>query len=160
MNRNIEKANVGEAVSIGATKAFIVVLTIAAVVMCVMGPGIVNIIMTKSSPLLSDEYRYWIILFGGYILATILFIFLFLLYKLVCRIELGQVFVEQNVKALSILSGLVFAACIITFGIGITCTYMSLVITLASAFVTPIISVIKHAFAKAVAMKDELDLTV
>ena len=97
---------------------------------------------------------------GGYVLAVILFVFLFLLYKLVCRIELGEVFVEQNVKALSLLSGLVFTACVITFGIGITCTHMVFIITATTAFVTPIISVIKHAFAKAVAMKDELDFTV
>ena len=69
-------------------------------------------------------------------------------------------FVEANVKSLSYLSNLVFLACVITFGIGITCTYMVLIITLTTAFVTPIISVIKHAFAKAVAMKDELDFTV
>ena len=94
------------------------------------------------------------------ILATILFVFLYLMYKLVCRIELGEVFVMQNVRALGLLSNLVFLACLITFVIGITCTYMIFVITVAAAFMTPIISVIRYAFARAVAMKDELDLTV
>ncbi|WP_029231518.1 DUF2975 domain-containing protein [Butyrivibrio sp. VCB2006] len=160
MGNGKEKSKVGELASIGATKAFIVVLTVAAVVMCVLGPKIVEIVMTKTTPLAPDAYRYWIMLIGGYILATILFIFLFMLYKLVCRIELGEVFVEQNVRALRILSNLVFLACVITFAIGITCTYMIFVITVTTAFVTPIISVISHAFAKAVEMKDELDLTV
>ena len=157
---NKDKKNVGEVASIGVTKAFIVVLTLGAVLMCIFGPQIVGIVMTKTTPLVPDAYRYWILLIGGYVLATILFVFLFLLYKLVCRIELGEVFVEANVKSLSYLSNLVFLACVITFGIGITCTYMVLIITLTTAFVTPIISVIKHAFAKAVAMKDELDFTV
>ncbi len=160
MGKDGNKVSVNESASIGATKAFIVVLTVAAVIMCVLGPGIVEIVMTKTTPLVPDEYRFWIMLIGGYVLAAILFVFLFLLYKLVCRIELGEVFVEQNVKALRILSKLVFAACVITFAIGITCTYMIFVITVTTAFVTPIISVIGHAFAKAVAMKDELDLTV
>ncbi|ADL33681.1 hypothetical protein bpr_I0939 [Butyrivibrio proteoclasticus B316] len=154
------KISVGELASIGATKAFIVILTVAAVIMCVLGPKIVEIVMTKTSPLVPDAYRYWIMLIGGYVLAAILFVFLFMLYKLICRIEIGEVFVEQNVIALRILSNLVFLACIITFAIGITCTYMIFVITVTAAFVTPIISVIGHAFDKAVAMKDELDLTV
>ncbi len=160
MNKDEKASNVGEAVSVGATKAFIVVLTLGAVVMCVLGPRLVDIIMTKTSPLVPDAYRYWIMLIGGYILATILFVFLYLMYKLVCRIELGEVFVMQNVRALGLLSNLVFLACLITFVIGITCTYMIFVITVAAAFMTPIISVIRYAFARAVAMKDELDLTV
>lgn len=160
MSNNKDRANVGEAVSIGVTKAFIALLNLGAVVMCIFGPRLVDIVMTKESPLAPANYRYWILLIGGYILATIFFVFLFLLYKLVCRIELGEVFVEQNVKALNSLSNLVFLACIITFGIGITCTYMILIVTLSTAFMTPIISVIKHAFARAVAMKDELDFTV
>ena len=155
-----KNTNVGELASIGATKAFIAVLTVAAVIMCVLGPKIVGIVMTKTSPLVADTYRYWIMLIGGYILAAILFVFLFMLYKLICRIEIGEVFVEQNVRSLRNLSNLVFLACIITFAIGITCTYIILIITIATAFVTTIISVIGHAFAKAVAMKDELDLTV
>ena len=160
MGKDKRENSVGEAVSVGATKAFIVILTLGAVLMCILGPKIVEIVMTKTSPLAPDSMRYWILLIGGYVLAAILFVFLYILYKLICRIELGEVFVEQNVKDLSTLSKLVFLAGVITFTIGISCTYMVFIITLATAFVTPIISVIKHAFAKAVAMKDELDFTV
>ena len=52
------KISVGELASIGATKAFIVILTVAAVIMCVLGPKIVEIVMTKTSPLVPDAYRY------------------------------------------------------------------------------------------------------
>ena len=160
MNKNIERTDVGEAASIGVTKAFIVILALAAVILCVLGPKIVDIVMTKETPLIPDEYRFWVLLIAGYVLAIILFIFLFVLYRLICRIELGEVFVEPNVRALRRLSNLVFLVCIITFAVGITCTYMVFIITVTTAFVTPIISVIQHAFARAVAMKDELDLTV
>ena len=160
MNKNIERTDVGEAASIGVTKAFIVILALAAVILCVLGPKIVDIVMTKETPLIPDEYRFWVLLIAGYVLAIILFIFLFVLYRLICRIEIGEVFVEPNVRALRRLSNLVFLVCIITFAVGITCTYMVFIITVTTAFVTPIISVIQHAFARAVAMKDELDLTV
>ena len=160
MNKNIERTDVGEAASIGVTKAFIVILALAAVILCVLGPKIVDIVMTKETPLIPDEYRFWVLLIAGYVLAIILFIFLFVLYRLICRIEIGEVFVEPNVRALRRLSNLDFRVCIITFAVGITCTYMVFIITVTTAFVTPIISVIQHAFARAVAMKDELDLTV
>lgn len=150
----------GETLSIFATKAFIIVLGIGAVLMCIFGPAIVDIIMNKATPLLPDNIRYWVMLIGGYICAALLFAVLFLLFGLVVRIERGEVFTTKNVRSLNLLSKLVFTASLSTFIIGVTCTYMILIITLAASFITSIICVIKHAFAKAVEMKDELDLTV
>jgi hypothetical protein len=152
--------NFKENTSIKVTKLFIIILGIIAVLMCVGGPYIVRIVMTKESPLLGDTARFWFMLIGGYICATILFAFLYLLYKLVKRIESGQVFVTENVKTLNTLSNLVLTVCILTLILGITCTYMIFIITVATAFVTPIIRVVKNAFGKAVEMQDELDYTV
>ncbi|SFB83235.1 DUF2975 domain-containing protein [Butyrivibrio sp. YAB3001] len=160
MNTKQKDNNFKAISSIFVTKAFIVIMAIIAVIMCIWGTPIVRIVMTKTTPLVDDRYRFWILLIGGYICAGLLFLFLYLLYKLIVRIEKGEVFTTENVKALKRLSDLVLSAGVITFFIGITCTYMIFIITAATAFVTPIIRVIGHAFAKAVEMKDELDFTV
>ncbi|MBO4456972.1 MAG: DUF2975 domain-containing protein [Butyrivibrio sp.] len=149
-----------ENVSIKITKAFILILAVAAVGMCILGPKLVGMIMTKDSPMIVGNARFLILLIGGYICATILFVFLFTLYAMVKRIQEGKVFVAENVSSLSKLSNLVLVACIVSFVIGITCTYMIFIITATTAFVTPIIRVIKNAFGKAVEMQDELDYTV
>ena len=149
-----------ENVSIKITKAFIIILAMAAVGLCMLGPTVVKIIIQKESPLLVGDARFWAMLIGGYICAVILFIFLSVLYSMVSRIQKGEVFVEDNVRALSLLSNLVLVVCVVSFVIGFTCTYMIFIITVTTAFVTPIIRVIKNAFGKAVEMKDELDFTV
>ena len=92
--------------------------------------------------------------------AAVLFVFLFMMYGLIRRIEAGEVFSEKNVRALHYLSLLVLLACVITLVLGVTCCYMILVITATTAFVVPVVRVIKNAFGKAVEMKQELDFTV
>lgn len=149
-----------ENVSIKITKIFIIIMSVIAVGMCFAGNWLVRLVMTKQSPLLEDSARYFTLLIGGYICATILFAFLYLLYKLVARIEKGEVFVSANVRALRILSNLVLGAGLVTFVLGITCSYMIFIITAATVFMTPIIRVVKNAFGKAVEMQEELDLTV
>ena len=152
--------NNSEAISIKVTKLVIFLAAIASVFMCVTGPMLVRIVMTKASPVLEGTPRFWVLLVGGYVCAALLFAFLFLLYGLVSRIEVGNVFTPENVKALSNLARLVTAASVITLFIGVTCTLMLLIITACAVFVIPIICVVKNAFGKAVEMKDELDFTV
>ena len=155
-----EKKAYEENVSIKITKAFILLLAVVAVGMCIFGPKLVEIIMTKESPMIVGEARFYILLIGGYVCAIILFVFLFTLYVMVNRIQKGEVFVAENVRSLKNLSNLVLLACIVSFIVGITCTYMIFIITATTAFVTPIIRVIKNALGKAVEMQDELDYTV
>lgn len=149
-----------EALSIKVSKLAIFLVAVIAVAMCVLGPFLVKIIMTKESPLLTGTPRYLMMLIGGYICAAILFAFLFLLYGLISRIEAGNVFIPENVKALSNLARIVFAATVITGIIGICCTLMLLIVTATASFIIPIICVVKNAFGRAVEMKDELDYTV
>ncbi len=149
-----------EAFSIKLSKLAIFLVAAIAVAMCVTGPFLVKVIMAKASPFITGTPRYLMLLIGGYICAAILFAFLFLLYGLISRIEMGNVFVPENVKALSNLARIVFAATVITGIIGICCTLMLLIVTATASFIIPIICVVKNAFGKAVEMKDELDYTV
>ena len=157
---SMNKKSYEENVSIRITKAFIITLFLAAVGLCILGPTVVKVIMQTESPMLVDDARFWTMLICGYICAVILFIFLYVIYTMVNRIQKGEVFVVENVKALSLLSNLVLGVCIVSLLVGISCTYMLLIITVATAFVTPIIRVVKNAFGKAVEMQDELDFTV
>ena len=154
------KAQWSEINSIRITKLFIILVLMASVVMCILGPKITEYIMLRTSPLLQGETRFWVILIGGYLCAVVLFIFLIMMYALILRIEAGEVFTEKNVRALHNISLLVLIACIMTIVIGLTCCYAILVISATAAFVVPVIRVIKNAFGKAVEMKQELDLTV
>lgn len=149
-----------ENVSIKVSKIAIFLVAVISVMMCVFGPKLVDIVMLKESPVLSGTPRYLMLLIGGYICAAILFTFLFLLYGLISRIEVGNVFIPENVKALSTLARIVFAASVITGIIGLCCTFMLLIVTATATFTIPIICVVKNAFGKAVEMKDELDFTV
>jgi hypothetical protein len=112
------------------------------------------------SPWLTGYPRFWIIIIGGYICAIILFVMLYQLYRLVVRIDSGEVFSERNVRSLKIISDVVLMACVLTFIMGITCGFFILLICAAAAFMTAIIRVVMNAFSKAVEMKDELDYTV
>lgn len=156
----MSKTSNQEVTSIKITKAFILLLLVGAVGMCIGGPTIVKIVMTKRSPFFEAELRFWTLLSCGYLCAVLFFIFLYQLFLLVSRIEKGDVFIPENVRALSFISNLVLAAAIVTLFVGVTCTYMILIITLAAIFITPIIRVVKNAFGKAVEMKEELDYTI
>lgn len=149
-----------ELLSIKITKLFIVILAVITAIMSYYGPTIVRFVMIGKTPMLPDVVRFWVLLVAGYICASLFLVFLYLLFKLVGRIEKGEVFVDENVNALSTLSKLVLAACFITFAVSLTCDYLTFVLTVATAFVTPVIRVVKNAFGKAVEIKNELDLTV
>ncbi len=156
MRSNIQK----EILSIKITKLFIVLLAVITVIMSYYGPTIVRFVMLGKTPMLPDVVRFWVLLVAGYICASIFLVFLYLLFKLVGRIEKGEVFVKGNLNILNTLSNLVLLACVITFVVSLTCDYLTFVLTVATAFVTPVIRVVKNAFGKAVEMKNELDLTV
>ena len=156
----MNKDNTKELSSIKITKILILLLLVGAVGMCIGGPTIVKIVMTKRSPFFDGEVRFWTLLSCGYVCAVLFFIFLYQLFLLVSRIEKGDVFISENVKALGLISNLVLTAAFITLFVGLTCTYMILIITLAAFFITPIIRVVKNAFGKAVEMKEELDYTI
>lgn len=152
--------------SVKVTKIFIILVSIASAVTCVIGPRIVSYVTLESvegvfeSPWLTGYPRFFMIIVCGYICAIILFVMLYQLYKLVCRIDDGEVFSARNVRSLRIISNVVLMACGLTFIMGVTSGYFILLICAATAFMTAIIRVVMNAFSKAVEMKDELDYTV
>lgn len=65
-----------------------------------------------------------------------------------------------NVKGLRAISLEVGAAAALSLFLGITCTILMSAVAVMAAFMVLIIRVIQHSFERAVAMKDELDLTI
>ena len=152
--------------SVKVTKIFIVLVAVVSVVMCFMGPKIVRMVALESkegvfeSPWLQGYPRFWVLIVLGYICAIILFVMLYQLYRLVGRIDSGEVFSTRNVRSLKIISDIVLLACVVTFIMGVTCGFFILFVCASTAFMTAIIRVVMNAFSKAVEMKDELDYTV
>lgn len=84
---------------------------------------------------------------------------LFLLHRLLKNIKGGQVFQEDNVKALRGLSWCCLAAGLIC--LGSTLYYLPfLALAVMAVFMSLILRVIKNVFAEALAIKEENDYTI
>lgn len=84
---------------------------------------------------------------------------LFLLIRMLFRIRRGDVFTAKNVSALRGLSWCCVAVAVITLVAGIY--YLPLIIVCAAAgFIAIILRVVKNAFAYAVDIKNENELTI
>lgn len=110
--------------------------------------------------MINGPVRFWMILIAGYALAVLAFLCLFGLYRLIRRIEQGDIFTAANVKGLRAISLEVGAAAALSLLLGITCTILMSAVAVMAAFMVLIIRVVQHSFERAVAMKDELDLTI
>ncbi len=111
-------------------------------------------------PLLTGDVRTVLCLAGGYILSVCAFLCLYHLYRLVERIGEGEVFTETNVRELNRIDMDVTAAAVITLIIGVTCVLMLIAVTAMAVLMALIIRVVRDAFSRAAAMKDELDYTI
>ena len=84
---------------------------------------------------------------------------LYRLYRLLANLDEGQVFVEQNVTCLAVLSRccwVVVAICLAS-----ALYYLPyLMVMVAAAFMALILRIVQNVFRQACEMKDELDLTV
>ena len=141
-----------EEMSIRVTKAVIGIMMAASAVMLVFGPKLTQYCMLRESPLLTGRTRY--------ILGILLITCLYALWKLIGRIGEGMVFVEENVRALVVIERVIACAAVICILAGLTCVYSVLFVGLMAVFMALIVRVIRGAFAKAVLMKEELDLTI
>lgn len=146
--------------SIRLTKGCILLLYAAAAVMTLTGPRIVGHFMVRSTPWLTGNTRFGVMLGCGYVCAALAFICLTDLYRLLGRIGRGDVFVAENVVSLRRIGLEVLAAAFMTAVIGLTCYLPVLVLSAAAIFMMLIIRVVRNAFGKAVAMQDELDYTI
>ena len=81
------------------------------------------------------------------------------LYRLLCNLSRGQVFVSSNVRCLRVISWCCFAAA----AVFLASSFYSVswvVLTVAALFGGLILRVVKNVFAAAVALQDEHDLTI
>lgn len=142
------------------TRLAIAAMTVLCAGMCAAGPKLTAFVMQRPSPMINGPVRFWMILIAGYALAVLAFLCLFGLYRLIRRIEQGDIFTAANVKSLRAISLAVGAAAALSLLLGITCTVLMTAVAVMAAFMVLIIRVVQHSFERAVSMKDELDLTI
>ena len=84
---------------------------------------------------------------------------LYRLWQLLANVKRGEVFVDANVRHMRVISW----CCVWAAGICLaSAAYYPpfIFITVAAGFMALIVRIVKNAFQQAIAMKDELDLTV
>lgn len=86
------------------TRLAIAAMTVLCAGMCAAGPKLTAFVMQRPSPMINGPVRFWMILIAGYALAALAFLCLFSLYRLICRIEQGDIFTMANVKGLRAIS--------------------------------------------------------
>lgn len=94
-----------------------------------------------------------------YVCAAFGFVILFVLNKLIKNIGSEQVFIDENVKLLKILSYCCFAIAVVTL-IFARFRILVFVITFAAAFIGLILRVIKNCFTEAIRLREENDFTI
>ncbi|WMJ22403.1 DUF2975 domain-containing protein [Paludicola sp. MB14-C6] len=87
------------------------------------------------------------------------FIAIFSLNKLITNINKDNVFVDQNVKLIRILSWCCFLASLL-FGILGFYRFIAFLLCFAAAFFAIILRVIKNVFEKAITIREENDYTI
>ncbi|MDY4680851.1 MAG: DUF2975 domain-containing protein [Lachnospiraceae bacterium] len=146
-----------------ATKAAVAVLFVLCVLMTVFGVSISQSFLSHLSPdgiHVSEEMAFWLLLVLGYGCAAALLRLLWVMWGFLKEMEAGHVFEESNVRMLKEMADCCGLAVLLTAAIGLLYTPMLFLVTAAAGFMCLIIRVIRDAFAKAVLMKDELDLTI
>ena len=94
-----------------------------------------------------------------YVCSVFAWITLYALLRLLKNLRGGEVFIESNIRAMRIVSW----CCA---GVAVTCLvsvlwYLPFVlVAIAAAFMCLIVRIVKNVFQQAIAMKDELDLTI
>ncbi|MBO4412377.1 MAG: DUF2975 domain-containing protein [Lachnospiraceae bacterium] len=94
-----------------------------------------------------------------YVSSAFVWLILIEMWILLRNLQKGRVFVEQNVTILRIVSYGFVALAISTF-VGGFFYVPFFFVTVAAVFLTLIVRIVKNAFAEAVQMKSELDLTI
>ncbi|MGN1389819.1 MAG: DUF2975 domain-containing protein [Bulleidia sp.] len=146
-----------------ATKAAVAVLFVLCIMMTVFGVSIARSFLAHLNPdgvHVSEEMSFSLLLVLGYGCAAALLRLLWVMRKFLKEMEAGHVFEESNVRMLTEIADCCGLAVLLTCAIGLLYTPMFFLIAAAAGFMCLIVRVIRDAFAKAVRMKDELDLTI
>jgi hypothetical protein len=102
------------------------------------------------------EIWFFVTLYAGTVPAASLLVSL---YRLLRRIERGEVFVQKNVDSLRFISWCCFAGVLISV-VSVLYYVPWVMVTVAAAFMALIVRVVKNVFAKAVALQDDVDHTI
>ncbi|MGI5921762.1 MAG: DUF2975 domain-containing protein [Syntrophomonadaceae bacterium] len=105
-----------------------------------------------------DEHRAYFMttIYVGFVPAAYL---LYSLFKLLRRIETGQVFTDENVELLRRISWSCFAGAVVAL-ISVFYYYPWAFVAIAAAFMGLIVRVVKNVVAQAVELKNEADYIV
>lgn len=99
---------------------------------------------------------FYVTLYVGTVPAALLLI---TLYRLLRRIEKGEVFVQKNVDGLRFISWCCFAGALVSV-VSVLYYVPWIMVTVAAAFMALIVRIVKNVFAKAVALQDDADHTI
>lgn len=149
--------------SIILTKFCIIALMLISLIMMFFGNYLIARFLTITGGArinISKELSFYIITFISYVLGIIALCTLFCMFRLVSNLEKDEVFTTQNIRWLRYISFGCLAAGALLIIITVVYDKYFLVLTLAALFMMLIVRVIKNAFEQALAMKEELDLTI
>ncbi len=99
---------------------------------------------------------FFVTLYAGTVPAALLLISL---YRLLRRIERGEVFIRKNVDSLRFISWCCFAGAVIS-AVSVIYYIPWVMVTIAAAFMALIVRVVKNVFARAAALQDDVDHTI
>lgn len=143
--------------SISLSKICVLVFALMLIFAVLSAPWLVRRLMDFSrAGLMGKEVFFLVTIYSGSVPAAIL---LFSLYRLLHRIELGQVFIAINVEYLRRISWSCFSGAIICFA-STTYYFPWVFVAIAAAFMGLIVRVIKNVIAQAVELKNESELTI
>lgn len=122
----------------------------------VSAPWLMRWFLSLREGLENTESYFLVTIYTGCVPAAVLLISL---YRLLCRIEAGQVFIRKNVECLRRISWSCFMGAVIC---AVSAFYYIpwAFVAVAAAFMGLIVRVVKNVLAQAVALKDENDFTV
>ena len=94
-----------------------------------------------------------------YLCTAVGWVFIFCMWQLLANIRRGDVFVEENVKLMTLVSLLMLLAALLTVA-GCFFYLPFIFVSISALFVALIVRIVKTVFQQAIAMKSELDLTI
>ena len=94
-----------------------------------------------------------------YVCSVFAWITLYELLRLLRALRRGEVFVDGNVRAMRVVSWCCAGVCIVCL-VSVIWYLPFVFVAIAAGFMCLIVRIVKNVFQQAIAMKDELDLTI
>lgn len=155
-----DKNKISESISVQLSKGYLISLFLASVLLLGSGSWVVKLIMVYPSPFLQGNNRFFTLLLLGYTLGLLALLFIAQLYLLVTRIGQNLVFIPKNVHALQQIGWTIGMASLVSFVMAIVAYLPLIILTIAGIALQLMVRVIRDAFAKAIALQDQVDYTI